>query len=75
MLINLYSKCGLVDYARKVFDKMRLRSVVSWNTIIGAHSQNGDGLGALKLFGRMIREGFEFSEFALPSMLCARVSK
>ncbi|GFP88830.1 pentatricopeptide repeat-containing protein at5g04780 [Phtheirospermum japonicum] len=75
MLINLYSKCGLVDYARKVFDEMRLRSVVSWNTVIGAHSRNGDGLGALKLFVRMLRQGSEFSEFALSSVLCACASK
>ncbi|GFP80525.1 pentatricopeptide repeat-containing protein at5g04780 [Phtheirospermum japonicum] len=75
MLINFYSKCGLVDYARKVFDEMRLRSVVSWNTVIGAHSRNGDGLGALKLFVRMLREGSEFSEFALSSVLCACASK
>ncbi|KAL3652008.1 hypothetical protein CASFOL_001689 [Castilleja foliolosa] len=75
MLMNLYSKCGLVDYARKVFDEMRLRNVVSWNTVIGAHNRNGDGLGALKLFVRMLREGSELSEFALSSVLCACASK
>ncbi|XP_041992437.1 pentatricopeptide repeat-containing protein At5g04780, mitochondrial-like isoform X2 [Salvia splendens] len=71
MLINFYSKCGAVDHARKVFDEMRLRSVVSWNTMIGAYTQNGNGVAALSLFGRMLREGSEFSEFALSSVLCA----
>ncbi|KAK6144224.1 hypothetical protein DH2020_021044 [Rehmannia glutinosa] len=75
MLINLYSKCGTLDYSRKVFDEMRLRSVVSWNTMIGAYTQNGDGEGALKLFVRMLGEGSEFSEFALSSVLCACASK
>ncbi|KAK6144632.1 hypothetical protein DH2020_021452 [Rehmannia glutinosa] len=75
MLINLYSKCGTLDYSRKVFDEMRVRSVVSWNTMIGAYTQNGDGEGALKLFVRMLGEGSEFSEFALSSVLCACASK
>ncbi|KAK4403964.1 Pentatricopeptide repeat-containing protein, mitochondrial [Sesamum angolense] len=75
MLINMYSKCGVVGYSRKVFDEMRLRSVVSWNTVIAAHTQNGSGEGALDLFVRMLREGSEFSEFALSSVLCACASK
>ncbi|KAL3813754.1 hypothetical protein ACJIZ3_015022 [Penstemon smallii] len=75
MLINLYSKCGLLNYARKVFDKMRIRSVVSWNTLIGAYTQNGNGELALKLFVWMLREGSEFSEFALSSVLCACATK
>lgn len=75
MLINLYSKCGVVEYARKVFDEMRVRTVVSWNTMIAAYTQNGDGEAALELFVRMLREGAEFSEFALSSVLCACASK
>ncbi|KAK6138024.1 hypothetical protein DH2020_028220 [Rehmannia glutinosa] len=69
MLINLYSKCGIVDYSRKVFDEMRVRSVVSWNTMIGAYTQNEDGEGALKLFCE------DAGEFALSSVLCACASK
>ncbi|PIN26635.1 hypothetical protein CDL12_00615 [Handroanthus impetiginosus] len=75
MLINLYSKCRTVDYSRKVFDEMRVRSLVSWNTVIGAYTQNGNGEEALKLFVWMLREGSEFSEFALSSVLCACASK
>lgn len=74
MLINLYSKCGVLDYSRKVFDEMRVRSVVSWNTMISTYTQNGNGKGALRLFTRMLREGSEFSEFALSSVLCGCAS-
>ncbi|GAU17980.1 hypothetical protein TSUD_50890 [Trifolium subterraneum] len=42
MLINMYSKCSLVDDARKVFDEMPVRSVVSWNTMIGAVTKIAD---------------------------------
>ncbi|KAG6418663.1 hypothetical protein SASPL_120867 [Salvia splendens] len=74
MLINFYSNCGAVDHARKVFDQMRLRSVVSLNTMIGTYTQNGNGEAALSLFAWMLREGSEFSEFTLSSVLCACAS-
>nr|AYM00498.1 pentatricopeptide repeat protein [Salvia miltiorrhiza] len=74
MLINMYSKCGAADHARKVFDEMRLRSVVSWNTMIGAYTQNGNASAALNLFVAMLRDSSEFSEFALSSVLCACAS-
>ncbi|KAL6524669.1 hypothetical protein OROMI_007098 [Orobanche minor] len=74
MMINMYSKCGVLDYSYKVFDEMRVRSVVSWNTIIGAYSQNGNGEGALRLFVKMLGDGSGFSEFALSSVLCACAS-
>ncbi|KAL6503684.1 hypothetical protein OROGR_025607 [Orobanche gracilis] len=74
MMINMYSKCRVLDYAYKVFDEMRVRSVVSWNTIIGAYSQNGYGQGALRLFVKMLGDGSGFSEFALSSVLCACAS-
>ncbi|KAG6397409.1 hypothetical protein SASPL_143576 [Salvia splendens] len=65
MLINFYSKCGAVDHARKVFDEMRLRSVVSLNTMIGAYTQNGNGEAALSLFAWMLREGSDKQLHAL----------
>lgn len=75
IIINMYSKCGLVDYARKVFDMMPERSVVSWNTIIGAHTQRGEGEQALSLFVEMQRERTIPSEFTLSSVLCACAAK
>lgn len=72
ILINVYSKCGLVDYARKVFDKMPHRSVVSWNTMIGSYIRTGKNHEALTLFRNMQREGdAPFTEFTISSVLCA----
>ncbi|GAV77367.1 PPR domain-containing protein/PPR_2 domain-containing protein/DYW_deaminase domain-containing protein [Cephalotus follicularis] len=71
MLINLYSKCGLLDSARKVFDEMRERSLVSWNSMIGAYTRNGAEQQALSLFMNMHRQGNPFSEFTVSSILCA----
>ena len=75
MLINLYSKCGLVDCARKVFDEIPERSLVSWNTMIGSLSRNGEEREALGLFLQMRREGNSLSEFTISSVLCACAGK
>ncbi|XP_059665889.1 pentatricopeptide repeat-containing protein At5g04780, mitochondrial [Cornus florida] len=75
MLINMYSKCGLGDSARKVFDEMPQRSLVSWNTMIGSYTQNKSEEEALYLFMKMQREETQFSEFTISSVLCACAAK
>lgn len=75
MLINMYSKCGLRNCASKVFDEMPERSLVSWNTMIGSLARNGEEQEALSLFIHMQREGNQFSEFTVSSVLCACAAK
>ncbi|GLT88727.1 hypothetical protein SLE2022_067390 [Rubroshorea leprosula] len=75
MVINVYAKCGLWSSARKVFDKMTERSLVSWNTMIGAYTQNGLEKEAFEIFIFMLREGNPFSEFTISSILCACSAK
>ncbi|KAL5568630.1 hypothetical protein UlMin_025205 [Ulmus minor] len=75
MLINMYSKCGFFDCARKVFDEMPERSIVSWNTMIGTLSRSGEEEEAFGLFVQMRREGTQFSEFTVSSVLCACAGK
>ncbi|KAK3228522.1 hypothetical protein Dsin_000403 [Dipteronia sinensis] len=72
MLISMYSKCGLVDNARKVFDEMPQRSIVSWNTMIGSYTKDGQTQQALALFMDMQRDGNSpFTEYTISSVLCA----
>ncbi|XP_047327704.1 pentatricopeptide repeat-containing protein At5g04780, mitochondrial [Impatiens glandulifera] len=72
ILINMYSKCGDVSCARQVFDEMSVRSLVSWNTMIGSYIQNkNEQDDALKLFVKMRRETNEFSEFTVSGVVCA----
>ncbi|KAL0908535.1 hypothetical protein M5K25_023031 [Dendrobium thyrsiflorum] len=40
-LLNMYGKCGDALMAKVVFDRMRVRSVSSWNTLISLYSQSG----------------------------------
>ncbi|KAJ7546312.1 hypothetical protein O6H91_08G035300 [Diphasiastrum complanatum] len=56
-LINMYNKCGSVEEARRVFDKMPKRDVVSWTSMIAAYADAGHGKEALDHFRRMELEG------------------
>ncbi|XXG50493.1 hypothetical protein AAC387_Pa02g4492 [Persea americana] len=57
-LVDLYSKCGEMDDALRVFQIMPERDIVSWNAMICGFAQNGDGVNALRLFDDMV----QFSE-------------
>ncbi|XVE59851.1 hypothetical protein DITRI_Ditri05aG0080100 [Diplodiscus trichospermus] len=52
-LLLFYCNCGGLQEARKVFDEMREKDVVSWNTVLGFLSVNGFYLEALDLFSQM----------------------
>eukprot|EP01018_Ginkgo_biloba_P037427 Gb_17092 [translate_table: standard] len=52
-LIDMYSKCGRVEIARQLFDKMSTRDVVSWNALISGYAQNGQCHEVLTLFNQM----------------------
>ncbi|WOL11625.1 hypothetical protein Cni_G20389 [Canna indica] len=57
-LIDMYAKCGCVDDARGVFDRMPNRDVVLWNSMIAAYAQNGHPAEALLLCRDMVARGF-----------------
>jgi pentatricopeptide repeat protein len=39
--INMYSKCGRVKEARRVFDHMLEKNVFSWTSMIDGYGKNG----------------------------------
>lgn len=53
-LIHFYASCGFPENARKLFDKMPERSLVSWNAIIDALVQAGEFDEALGKFAEMM---------------------
>ncbi|KAJ7942992.1 Pentatricopeptide repeat-containing protein [Quillaja saponaria] len=52
-LINLFSKFGSLGNAERVFDEMKVRDLVSWNSIIAAYEQNSYPVTALGFFKKM----------------------
>ncbi|XP_050282794.1 pentatricopeptide repeat-containing protein At1g11290, chloroplastic [Quercus robur] len=58
-LVDMYSKCGSVGTARLIFDGMKQRTVVSWNSMIHGYVQSGDPEEAMAIFQKMLDEGVE----------------
>ncbi|KAF7833088.1 putative pentatricopeptide repeat-containing protein [Senna tora] len=56
-LIDMYGKCGKIDYASRFFELMPLRNIYSWNSMISGYARHGHGEKALKLFTRMKEHG------------------
>eukprot|EP01018_Ginkgo_biloba_P009664 Gb_38568 [translate_table: standard] len=52
-LVDMYAKCGSIENALKVFDRMPERNVVSWNTMLVGYVQNAYVDEALKLFQKI----------------------
>lgn len=52
-VVDLYVKCGSLACARKVFDGMEERNVISWSTMIYGYGIHGFGNEALDLYDQM----------------------
>ncbi|PRQ50724.1 putative pentatricopeptide [Rosa chinensis] len=70
-LIDMYAKCGNIDLAKNVFQKLPHRSVVSWTSIIGACASHGHGDDALMLFSMRKDQGIKPNSFTFTAVLTA----
>ncbi|EFJ06468.1 hypothetical protein SELMODRAFT_135370 [Selaginella moellendorffii] len=68
-LINLYGKCGRLDYALEVFHHLSFKNIVTWNTILAASSQNGEETLSAELLQEMDLDGAQPNEMTLLNML------
>ncbi|KAH9649438.1 hypothetical protein KPL70_025988 [Citrus sinensis] len=68
-IADAYAKCGALKDVRKVFDRMGERDMVSWTTLVTAHSQCSEWEEALAIFSQMREEGFSPNEFTFSSVL------
>ncbi|XP_061341709.1 pentatricopeptide repeat-containing protein At4g19220, mitochondrial [Gastrolobium bilobum] len=53
-LIDMYSKCNLVDKAQLLFNSTTERDIVSWNAMISGYSQNKYSKEAQNLFRELL---------------------
>eukprot|EP01018_Ginkgo_biloba_P026430 Gb_07153 [translate_table: standard] len=70
-LIDMYSKCGDIELAHLVFDKMSRRDVVSWNALIVGYGMHGHGENALELFNQMKLSGMKPDHVTFLAVLSA----
>ncbi|KAK6138583.1 hypothetical protein DH2020_027677 [Rehmannia glutinosa] len=58
-LISMYGKCGDLETARNIFNKMPVRDEVSWNSVISGYASRGMWDEAFELFESMRAAGVE----------------
>ncbi|XP_066342846.1 pentatricopeptide repeat-containing protein At3g12770-like [Miscanthus floridulus] len=71
VLVDMYAKCGEIADARRVFDCLHVRGVVSWSAMINAYANYGDSEEALKVFCLMKSEGVRPNSFTFTAVLVA----
>lgn len=69
-ILNMYAKCGNINFAHQVFDEMSERNLVSWSSIISGYYQTGKPLMAVEVFSQMQLEPNEYI-FASAISACA----
>jgi pentatricopeptide repeat protein len=52
-LVTMYAKCGALDWSLGVFNAMGEKDTVSWNSLISAYAQHGQGKDAVNCFEAM----------------------
>ncbi|EFH62199.1 pentatricopeptide repeat-containing protein [Arabidopsis lyrata subsp. lyrata] len=70
-LVDMYAKCGSIKDAVQVFEEMPDRNAVSWNALISAYADNGDGEAAIGAFTKMIQSGLQPDSVSILGVLIA----
>ncbi|KAL2937304.1 hypothetical protein RDABS01_020753 [Bienertia sinuspersici] len=58
-LITMYSRCGSIKDASKIYSDTRSDDVVSWTSMVNGLAEHGDSLEALDLFEKMLQTGLK----------------
>lgn len=70
-LMQMYSKFGLVDKARLLFDQLHPKDLISWSAMISAYAQNGYASDALGTFKQLQSANERPNEITFVSLLQA----
>lgn len=70
-LVNMYAKCGNIASAYTVFERMEIRTLISWNTIIAAFANHGHAEKAMASFEEMKTAGVEPDSITFLELLTA----
>ncbi|XP_072955201.1 pentatricopeptide repeat-containing protein At2g03880, mitochondrial isoform X1 [Typha angustifolia] len=73
-LITMYARCGDFKSSSAIFDRTVIKTAVTWNAIIAAKAQHGQGEDALKLLIGMRYDGNKIDQFSLSGGLAASAS-
>lgn len=75
-LITMYARCKHMDSARRLFEMLGCKGVVTWNTMIASFALSDDAEEASKLFREMVCGGVQPNYVTVVTYLalCARVA-
>ncbi|KAL8104020.1 putative pentatricopeptide repeat-containing protein At3g13770, mitochondrial [Apium graveolens] len=70
-LITMYSRCGDMHCAERIFDTLPRKNIVSWNAMIAGYGMHGRGVDALLVFSKMLEDGCKPNSITFISALSA----
>ncbi|PIA51912.1 hypothetical protein AQUCO_01000051v1 [Aquilegia coerulea] len=70
-LLNVYSKCGVMDYAHGVFDKLSVKNVVTRTALIAGYVRNSQPELAIEVFNELLEAGAYPTNYTLAAVLSA----
>ncbi|KAK9156849.1 hypothetical protein Scep_003423 [Stephania cephalantha] len=70
-LVTAYAKCGCLGTARKVFDEMRDKNVVTWSSMMSGYAMHGESGEVMRLFEEMVEAGERPDEKVFTAVLVA----
>ncbi|KAI5058798.1 hypothetical protein GOP47_0026968 [Adiantum capillus-veneris] len=70
-LVDMYAKCGAVEQAQQVFDRLPMRDNVGWTSLIIGYCEHGASNEALDCFQQMQKRGISLDVVTFASVLKA----
>ncbi|KAF5734691.1 pentatricopeptide repeat-containing protein [Tripterygium wilfordii] len=70
-LVNMYSKCGALELARKVFDTLPQKDQICRSSLVSGYAQNGLLEEAVLVFKEMLISDLKIDSFTLSSVIGA----
>ncbi|KAF5185306.1 Pentatricopeptide repeat-containing protein [Thalictrum thalictroides] len=70
-LVDMYTKCGLLNCGLLIFQSMNERNVLAWSAMICGLAQHGYGEKAIFMFERMKEDGVRPNEITFTGILSA----
>ncbi|KAE8729576.1 Pentatricopeptide repeat-containing protein [Hibiscus syriacus] len=75
-LVDMYCKCGMMEEAENIHDRIEQKSMVCWNAIISGFSLQKESEEAQNFFSRMLEIGVKPDHFTYATVLdtCANLA-
>ncbi|KAL2529761.1 Pentatricopeptide repeat-containing protein [Forsythia ovata] len=68
-VVTMYSRCGRIGDAQKVFESIITKDIVTWNAMMSGYAQSGQGRKVIEIFEEMLKLGFKPDHISYVSIL------